>query len=56
MQTTGLTSAEMLKTKLPKDHIWHNRARLGSKPIWEIIPAPSGWWFKNPSGDWYRTA
>ena len=36
-----MTSDEMLKTGLPQGHIFHNRAKLGNKPDWEIIPKRS---------------
>jgi len=32
-----MTSDEMLKADLPQGHIFHNRAKLGDKPDWEIV-------------------
>ena len=36
-----MTSDEMLKTDLPQGHIFHNKAKLGNKPDWEIVPKRS---------------
>ena len=36
-----MTSDEMLKSDLPQGHIFHNKAKLGDKPDWEIVPKRS---------------
>lgn len=32
-----MTSDEMLKADLPEGHFFHNRAKPGDKPDWEIV-------------------
>ena len=36
-----MTSDEMLKSDLPQGHSFHNKAKLGDKPDWEIVPKRS---------------
>ena len=33
-----MTSAEMLKTRIPPGYLFHNRARLGHTADWVLVP------------------
>ena len=33
-----MTSAEMLKTRIPPGYLFHNRGRLGSAADWVLVP------------------
>lgn len=51
-----ITSATMIKTKLPVGHMFINMAKLGQKPRWDIVPKPDTWKERIISRTWVKTS